>query len=102
MNPKASNQEKQTVRSELVSKAKQDNHVERIVAEMSGKGGVGKSFVTGILPTGLTKRGYRAGIMDEDINEPSIAMLFGIPGHCVWSKMAFFLAKAVAEPRSCR
>jgi Mrp family chromosome partitioning ATPase len=56
------------------------NHIQRVVAVMSGKGGVGKSFVTGELATALSRDGYRVGILDADITGPSIPMLFGLRG----------------------
>jgi Mrp family chromosome partitioning ATPase len=56
------------------------NHIQRVVAVMSGKGGVGKSFVTGLLATALCRDGYRVGILDADITGPSIPMLFGLQG----------------------
>jgi len=56
------------------------NHIQRVVAVMSGKGGVGKSFVTGLLATALSRHRYRVGILDADITGPSIPMLFGLKG----------------------
>jgi Mrp family chromosome partitioning ATPase len=56
------------------------NHIQSVVAVMSGKGGVGKSFVTGLLATALNQAGYRVGILDADITGPSIPMLFGPKG----------------------
>jgi Mrp family chromosome partitioning ATPase len=56
------------------------NHIQRVVAVMSGKGGVGKSFVTGLLAATLARDGYRVGILDADITGPSIPMLFGLHG----------------------
>lgn len=56
------------------------NHIQRVVAVMSGKGGVGKSFVTGLLAAALARDGYRVGILDADITGPSIPMLFGLHG----------------------
>jgi Mrp family chromosome partitioning ATPase len=63
-----------------VGTASDYNHIERVVAVMSGKGGVGKSFVTGLLATALNQAGYRVGILDADITGPSIPMLFGLKG----------------------
>lgn len=56
------------------------NHIQRVVAVMSGKGGVGKSLVTGLLATALAREGYQVGILDADITGPSIPMLFGLHG----------------------
>lgn len=56
------------------------NHIQRVVAVMSGKGGVGKSLVTGLLATALRREDYQVGILDADITGPSIPMLFGLHG----------------------
>ena len=56
------------------------NHIKRVVAVMSGKGGVGKSLVTGLLATALAREGYQVGVLDADITGPSIPMLFGLHG----------------------
>jgi len=56
------------------------NHIKRVVAVMSGKGGVGKSLVTGLLATALKRDDYQVGILDADITGPSIPMLFGLHG----------------------
>lgn len=60
--------------------AAEHNHIECVIAVMSGKGGVGKSFITGLLASALKKDGYRVGILDADITGPSIPMLFGLHG----------------------
>ena len=54
--------------------------VRNVVAIMSGKGGVGKSFVTGFLAVQLNKLGYKVGILDADVTGPSIAKMFGLEG----------------------
>ena len=56
------------------------NQINRIIAVMSSKGGVGKSFVTGLLASGLTREGYQVGILDADFTGSSIPMLFGLHG----------------------
>jgi len=52
--------------------------VRHIIAVMSGKGGVGKSLVTGLLAVTLRRQGLRVGILDGDITGPSIAKEFGV------------------------
>ena len=56
------------------------NKIGKIIAVMSGKGGVGKSFVTASLAVGLVKKGYRVGILDADVTGPSIPKMFGMDG----------------------
>lgn len=52
--------------------------IKRTVAIMSGKGGVGKSAVTANLATALTLAGYTVGVVDADINGPTIAKMMGV------------------------
>lgn len=52
--------------------------IKKIIAVVSGKGGVGKSAVTCLLASELRKQGKRVGILDADITGPSIPKAFGI------------------------
>ena len=54
------------------------SHVKRVVAVMSGKGGVGKSLVTELLAVGAAKRGLKVAVLDADITGPSIPTAFGV------------------------
>ena len=54
--------------------------IKQVIAIMSGKGGVGKSLVTGLLAVSLRRQGQRVGILDGDITGPSIARMFGTTG----------------------
>ncbi|MFW6125833.1 MAG: Mrp/NBP35 family ATP-binding protein [Chloroflexota bacterium] len=57
---------------------KEMNGFGSVVAVMSGKGGVGKSLVAGLLAIGLARQGYAVGILDADITGPSIPKMFGV------------------------
>jgi Mrp family chromosome partitioning ATPase len=52
--------------------------VKKVIAVMSGKGGVGKSSVTASLAAAMSSLGYRVGVLDGDITGPSIPQAFGI------------------------
>ena len=52
--------------------------IKHCIAVMSGKGGVGKSLVTGLLATSLSKKGCKVGILDADVTGPSIPKMFGL------------------------
>ena len=54
------------------------SHVARVIAVMSGKGGVGKSLVTELLAVQAQKRGLRVAVLDADITGPSIHTAFGV------------------------
>ena len=52
--------------------------VKHTVAIMSGKGGVGKSSLTANLATALTLKGNTVGVVDADINGPTLAKMMGV------------------------
>ena len=52
--------------------------VRRVIAVMSGKGGVGKSYVTAHLARALARAGRAVGVLDADLNGPTIPRLLGI------------------------
>ena len=70
--------------SSRIEKAKlnERSKIKRIIGVLSGKGGVGKSFVTSLIASSLAKRGYSVGILDADVTGPSIPKAFGVYGPC--------------------
>ena len=59
-------------------KPKDINNIDRTIAIMSGKGGVGKSLITGLIAASLTRQGKEVGVLDGDITGPSIPKMFGL------------------------
>lgn len=53
-------------------------NINYVIAVMSGKGGVGKSTIAGLIASSLRRRGLAIGLLDADITGPSIPKLFGI------------------------
>jgi len=62
----------------LLAPTNEHSRIGRVIAVMSGKGGVGKSSVTAALASAMQKRGFRVGVLDGDITGPSIPQAFGI------------------------
>ncbi len=55
--------------------------VKKVIAVVSGKGGVGKSLVTSLLASEMQRRGHNCAVLDADITGPSIPKSFGITEH---------------------
>lgn len=62
----------------IEAKPKDLNQIDKVVAVMSGKGGVGKSAVASLLAVYFARKGKSVGILDADITGPSIPKMFGI------------------------
>ena len=56
------------------------SNVKHVIGVVSGKGGVGKSFVTSSLANMMAAAGYKVGILDADITGPSIPKMYGLHG----------------------
>ena len=54
--------------------------VKHVIGVVSGKGGVGKSFVTASLANAMAAKGFKVGILDADITGPSIPKMYGLKG----------------------
>ena len=56
------------------------SEIKHVIGVVSGKGGVGKSFVTASLANQMAQKGFRVGILDADITGPSIPKMYGLHG----------------------
>lgn len=63
---------------DLHEPANAHSSIGKVIGVVSGKGGVGKSLVTGSLARQMVKMGYKVGILDADITGPSIPKMYGI------------------------
>ncbi len=54
------------------------SRVKKVIGVVSGKGGVGKSLVTGLLATLTARNGHSVAVLDADITGPSIPKMFGV------------------------
>ena len=66
------------------------SQIRHVIGVVSGKGGVGKSFVTASLAVQMAKAGYKVGILDADITGPSIPKMFGAHGQLVGDEKGMY------------
>ncbi len=66
------------------------SNVKKVIAVVSGKGGVGKSMVTSLLAVAFRRAGLNVGILDADITGPSIPKMFGVTAHADASEMGIY------------
>ena len=62
----------------LLAQPNPKSNVKKVIAVVSGKGGVGKSTVTAMLAVAAARAGKRVGVLDADITGPSAPMAFGV------------------------
>ena len=62
----------------LLAKLNPKSNVKKVIAVVSGKGGVGKSTVTSKLAVAMSREGKRVGVLDADITGPSAPTAFGV------------------------
>ena len=74
----------------LLAPLNQMSKVKKVIGIVSGKGGVGKSLVTGLMSVLSQRAGYKTAIMDADITGPSIPKMFGIKEKAQGSEMGIF------------
>lgn len=60
--------------------ANEKSNIKKVIGVVSGKGGVGKSFITSYLSVLFHRKGYNTAILDADVTGPSIPKAFGVHG----------------------
>ena len=62
----------------LLAQLNPHSNVKKVIAVVSGKGGVGKSTVTSMLAVAMARQGKRVAVLDADITGPSAPTAFGV------------------------
>lgn len=70
------------------------SNIKKVIAVVSGKGGVGKSLVTSLLAVNMNRAGKHSAILDADITGPSIPKLFGIHEKALGNEDGIFPCKS--------
>ena len=65
-------------KADFLAKPREDSKIKKIIAVVSGKGGVGKSMITDLLTVETLRRGYKTAVLDADITGPSVPKAFGL------------------------
>lgn len=67
----------------LMEKTNSLSRVKKVIGVVSGKGGVGKSLVTGLMAVEMRRRGFETAVLDADITGPSVPKMFGVHEKCM-------------------
>ena len=62
----------------LLAELNPHSSVKKVIAVVSGKGGVGKSTVTAMLAVAMARQGKKVAVLDADITGPSAPTAFGV------------------------
>lgn len=76
--------------TDFLEKTNELSHIKKVIAIVSGKGGVGKSLVTSSLASAVAAMGKRVGILDADITGPSIPKSFGLRERAGGSELGIY------------
>lgn len=87
--------EKCSERTDFREKLNEYSKVKKVIGVVSGKGGVGKSLVTGMLAVLSQRKGFNTAVLDADITGPSIPKMFGVN-----KKAVCFNDKLIVPPLS--
>ncbi len=78
----------------LWEKLHEGSRVNKVIAVVSGKGGVGKSLITSMMAVTAQRNGYQTAVLDADITGPSIPRMFGIHEHAEGADNGIFPIKS--------
>lgn len=73
------------IRQQEEEARKRLSKIKHKIIVLSGKGGVGKSFITANIAAALAQKGYVVGVFDADIHGPSIPKIFGVHGQSLYA-----------------
>ena len=82
---------------DLRAPANPHSNVKKVIAVVSGKGGVGKSTVTASLAVAMERRGKKVGVLDADITGPSIPKAFGLHGRLTGGDEGMYPARTQTD-----
>jgi len=74
----------------LLAETNSFNDIKKVIAVVSGKGGVGKSMVTSLMAVTMNRLGYKTAILDADITGPSIPKAFGVTEKASANELGIF------------
>jgi len=86
----SSNCKDRTAKNSFLAEMNEASDIRHVYGVVSGKGGVGKSLVTGFLASEINKRGYNTAVLDADITGPSIPKAFGIHNKAMVAEEGMF------------
>lgn len=86
--------ERKMEKQDFLEPMNRHSNIKKVIGVVSGKGGVGKSFVTSYLSVCLRRLGYNTAILDADITGPSIPKAFGVHGSAKGTDEGIFPAES--------
>lgn len=86
--------ERKEQQTDFTEKLHEKSNVKKVIAVVSGKGGVGKSSVTSMLAITSQRKGFKTAILDADITGPSIPKAFGIHSKAMANDEGFYPVKS--------
>ncbi len=74
----------------LIEETNSFNSIKKVIAVVSGKGGVGKSLITSLMAVNMQRRGHEAAVLDADVTGPSVPKAFGIEAKAEANEIGIF------------